>query len=821
MVHSDRPVRNAAHWGNTRLNLPTLALIFAGTGSNAAAGGNTFDFDLPAQSLSTALDGVAKTSGVKLMYADAAVQGLKTPAVRGRMTSDEALKRVLAQNGLRHEWVDKTLVAVKENSKSSKEASLALDSVSVTDSAEEDRRSYAVTRTSSATKTDTPIMETPVSIQAVPRAVMEDQQVVKVEDAIKNVSGVQKNFSFGDLRENFTIRGFTTDTQTYRNGVRLPRTTFETAHLQQIEVLKGPSSVLYGRIQPGGMVNLVTKQPQDQPYYALQQQFGSYDFYRTTVDATGPLTDDLSYRVNLAYLNADSFRDLVGQERLFFTPSVSWKLGERTRLNLALEYTHDNSVIDAGIVANGDRPAKVPRSQFMGDRGDFTRQEGVLLDFNWSHAFNDDWALKHAFLYDDRDFRESYRPVVDFGNDEYHRGLWQVDNPRKTYATSLDLTGKFETFGVKHSLLLGGDYYRHQELGEGCVGPGQTGNCLPWPPSIDGFDPFNPRGNSAFNLDTHRFPSRESFNYDTASLEEWYGLYFQDQITLFDQLHILGGGRYDWIHQKNTNRWNHLFFTQNQFDALETQFFSPRVGILYRPWQWLSVYGNFVESIGSNLGRSFTGEVLTPETATQYEIGTKTEFWDGRLIASLAYYHLAKDNIQAVDVANSADNTFFRTASQARSEGIELDVSGKITEDLSVIGTYAFTDARIKRDDQSPDNQGNRLSNVPEHSGSLWFKYDLPFESVRGLTFGTGAFVAGQREGDNENTFQLPGYVRWDAMAAYRFDVGPTRLTAQINVNNILDKTYFKAANTLDGAPQAGITVGEPLTVLGSLRLEY
>lgn len=681
--------------------------------------------------------------------------------------------------------------------------------------------SYAVTNSSTATKSDTPVMETPVSVQEVPRAVMDDQQVVKVEDAVKNISGIQKNFSFGNLRENFTIRGFTTDTQTYRNGVRLPRSTFETAHLQQIEVLKGPASVLYGRIQPGGLVNLVTKQPLDQPYYSLQQQFGSYDFYRTTIDATGPVTDDLSYRVNLAYLNADSFRDFVDQDRVFFAPSVSWKLGDRTRVNLALEYTHDDSVIDSGIVAIGDRPAKMPRSQFMGDQGDFTQHEGILLDFNWSHAFDDNWALKHTFLYEDRDFRESYRPVVDFGGDEYHRGLWQVDNPRQTYTTSLDLTGKIETYGIKHNLLLGGDYYRHQELGQGCAGPGQTGNCLPWPPGTDGFDPFNPRGNPAFNFDTHRFPSSESFNYDTASLEEWYGLYFQDQITLFDQLHILGGGRYDWIHQDNTNRWEHLFFTQNQSDDLETQYFSPRVGILYHPWQWLSVYGSFTESIGSNLGRSFTGEVLTPETATQYEIGTKTEFWDGRLIASLAYYYITKDNVQAVDVVNSADNTFFRTVGQARSQGIELDVAGKLTEDLSLIGTYAFIDARITEDDQAPANQGNQLPNVPENSGSLWLKYDLPFASVRGLSFGTGAFVSGEREGDNENTFQLPGYVRWDAMAAYHLNIGPTRVTTQINVNNILDKTYFVASNTLDGAPRAGITVAEPLTVMGSIRVEY
>jgi iron complex outermembrane receptor protein len=806
--------------------LPLISL-----GAEPAAGEAPIPFDIPAQDLPRALAAFTAQSHIQVLYEGDVAQGLRSTPLKGVYTPEKALNMLLTATPVRARFTGARTVTLERKAIPAQSANdpadlVTLDKVTVSAMVEYDPTSpynedYAVPRTTAATKTDTPIMETPVSAQVVPREVMTDQQVVRVEDATRNVSGVQKNFSFGNLRENFTIRGFPTDTQIYRNGVRLPRSTFETAHLQQIEVLKGPASVLYGRIQPGGLVNLVTKQPLDQPYYALQQQFGSYDFYRTTVDAAGPLMDGLSYRANLAYLNAGSFRDFVDQERVFFTPAISWKLGERTRVNLAFEYTHDNSVIDAGIVAIGDRPAKVPRSHFLGDRGDFVRHEGFLVDFNWSHAFNDDWSLKHVFIYEDRDFRESYRPVVDFGNDEYHRGLWQMDNPRQTYTTSLDLTGKFETWGVKHNLLLGGDYYRHQELGQGCAGPGQTGNCLPWPPGTDGFDPFNPRGNPAFNVDTHRFPARSTFNYDNASLEEWFGLYFQDQITLFDQLHILGGGRYDWIHQKNTNRWNHLLFTQNQFDALETQFFSPRVGILYRPWEWLSVYGNFTESVGSNLGRSFTGEVLDPETATQYEIGAKTEFWDGQLIASLAYYHITKDNVQAADVVNSTDNTFYRTVGRARSQGLELDVAGRLTENLSLIGTYTFIDARIKEDKQIPANQGNRLPNVPENSGSLWLKYDFPFESIKGLSFGTGAFVASQREGDNENTFQLPGYVRWDAMAAYQFNVGPSRLTAQVNVNNILDKTYFVAANTLDGAPRAGITVGEPLTVIGSIRIDY
>lgn len=176
------------------------------------------------------------------------------------------------------------------------------------------RESYAVERAATATKTDQPIMETPVSIQVVPRAVMDDQQVISVGDALKNVSGVQPGgYTFYD---NFILRGFEANASTYRNGLRHQATTaLETANLDVIEVLKGPTSVLYGRAEPGGLVNLATKRPLDVPYYSLQQQFGSYNFYRTTIDATGPLLADrtLLYRVNLAYKNNNTFQDLVTQ----------------------------------------------------------------------------------------------------------------------------------------------------------------------------------------------------------------------------------------------------------------------------------------------------------------------------------------------------------------------------------------------------------------------------------------------------------------------------------------------------------------------------
>ncbi len=325
------------------------------------------------------------------------------------------------------------------------------------------------------------------------------------------------------------------------------------------------------------------------------------------------------------------------------------------------------------------------------------------------------------------------------------------------------------------------------------------------------------------------------FNFDYAALratspsfslsgDEWVGIYFQDQITLWDKLHLLGGGRYDWAGRRSSFSTISFADAEANEDTRTDRKFSPRVGLLYQLWSWLSLYGNYVESLGSNNGRDSTGRALDPQLATQYEVGAKTEFFDGRLNATLAFYHLTKENLPAADLS-TPDPFDSVTIGEARSRGVEFDVSGQITDRLSVIGSYSYIDAKITRDPQQddagnplPGNQGHKLPGAPRHSGSLWAKYALIPER---LDVGAGVFAAGQRQGDFANTFQLPGYVRLDAYAAYHWKIGPTRLTAQVNINNLLDKEYFLSANEFNGNSRAAIFPGEPLTVLGSLRLEF
>lgn len=782
----------------------------------AARSEQAMPFSIPAQPLEDALNDFIAVTDWQVGFPAELAKGARSPGVAGSYPPDKALKKLLAGTGLVYRHTGARAVTLERAPEPIRLAAAEYQEVQLSpimvkgEATTEDKgQSYAVTRSSTATKTDMPIMETPMSVQVVSRTVMDDQQVITVEDAIKNVSGVQRDWGYGSLNDSFIIRGFPTrQSSVYRNGFRMTGYAAETANVESIDVLKGPAAMLYGRVDPGGIVNIVTKKPLSEPYYSLQQQFGSYDLYRTTADATGPITgnDALLYRFNLSYTNADSFRDFVFTDRIFVAPSLTWRLSEDTEFNLNFEYKNTDFTLDHGIPAVGKRPAKVPISRNLGERGTETHTDDYLVDFNWSHRFNENWRIRNGFVAHLQDYflETIVHPFLRPDNRSMGRFANFTDYERHQYGSYIDLTGHFQTFGIRHNVLVGADWYEYHQESVGSFRP------------VTDIDIYNPVYGTV-DLNQHRvFRDHAPTDFFTATTE-WFGLYFQDQITLWDKLHILGGGRHDWARSKSG--FSDVSMAAIDQTVLETERFQPRVGILYQPWPWLSVYGNYVESLGAdNPGRSASGEPLKPETAEQFEAGVKTELLDGRLTGSLAYFHIEKLNMQTADISTPDPNDQV-TVGKARSQGIEFDLKGQLTDSLSLIATYAYIDGRILKDNGG--NEGNRLPNVPEHSGSFWAKYDFFGTALDGFSVGTGVYVAGQREGDNENTFQLPGYVRWDAMAAYRFRVGPTRMTAQVNVNNILDKTYYKSTDIIDGNPRGRITVAEPLTVLGSIRLEY
>lgn len=511
----------------------------------------------------------------------------------------------------------------------------------------------------------------------------------------------------------------------YRDGYRIPSTNMSLANVERMEVVKGAAANLYGRIEPGGMINMITKRPQAERYYSLNQQFGSYGQYQTRFDATGSVnkTGTLLYRFNLEYLNKDSFRDFAFHERIFLAPSVTWKIAPSTQLDLDFTYSKEDLLVDFGIVAMGNRVAKLPRARFLGEPTD----KGSQIFYNnvatLTHAFNDSWQARARFNYFRREETDNSTVGTDLNEltGELQRSFFGAVARGNNYTGNVDVTGKLNTAGIEHHILVGWDYYGNFE----------TARAVSI--AADPINIFNPRY-SGINL------ALQPDNFFVDAKNEWNGVYFQDKITLFDKLHLMGGGRYDWA----TNAVG-LAFGEDQsltdakaaVNKINNARFSPRAGVVYQPWEWLSFYGNYVQSLGTaNTVFGANGSILKPQIGEQFEVGFKTSFFDGRLNSNVAYYHLTKQNLSF----QVPGQPFSIAIGEARSQGVEVDISGQVARGLDVILTYAYTDAEVLEG----DNKGNRLWNVPKHAGSLWARYDVPYEPLRGLSVGAGIFALGK-----------------------------------------------------------------------------
>ena len=330
------------------------------------------------------------------------------------------------------------------------------------------RESYKVEQANTATKTDTPIMQTPFSVQVVPQQVIRDQQAVRLETAVQNVSGViVQRGANGDTSDSFVIRGFNVD-RTYRNGVlgggNNGQGKREMANVERVEVLKGPGAILYGRSEPGGIVNIVTKQPLATPHYSVQQQFGSYDFYRTTADATGPLTKDdtLLYRVNMSYENSGSFRRFMKQDNLFFAPVVKWNISPRTQITAELEYLHFDRTREFGTPVLGNRPASIGRHDTVVDPG-FNRNMGdrYFAGLNGSHRLNADWEASLRFSYTHLKTAVDNNLFFNFAqpNGDLERFYFNGPSTQRNYQATFNLTGHLNTGAARHTLLAGYDLF--------------------------------------------------------------------------------------------------------------------------------------------------------------------------------------------------------------------------------------------------------------------------------------------------------------------------------------------------------------------------
>ncbi len=820
-------------------NIVVTLLSVSPAWSNESQQQATQEFSIPAQPLNEAINSFIETTDWQVGFVTAQTKGVKSKAVQGEYTKEQALKKLLQGTDIQYRFVEENSITLQKRSANefSTEMLLAqapkenypatvidaeysgpVEQEDLTVSGRE-LNGYSVINSSTGTKTDTLLMETPMSVQVVPKAVLEDQQVIRLQDAVKNVSGVVTGFGFGTLEDTFIIRGFENSTsnwgltQIYRDGALSTGGLFSTVDIERIEVLKGPAAMLYGRLEPGGFVNVVTKRPQAEAAYYIQQQFGSYDTYRTTAGATGALNDDdsLTYRLDFEYLDKNSFRDFTFNEQVHVSPKLTWKVTDQTQIDLEYQYFKQETIIDWGIPVIGKRPADIPLDRFLGEATDQFPKESHSGGITVTHNFNDDWKIQAKYF----KFSDQYSHTSGAGGNfprslnentgELTRRFAKSNHDFNSDFVMLNLTGKFSTWGVDHNLLIGGDWFDSSFTEDGIkLNLGDVGG----PARINIFNPVYGNGGDPV--------AGQTTNSYTKVDDKWLGFYLQDQITIAEDWHLLAGFRFDHAESKSS-------FAQDRSGVEQVNNeLSPRVGLLYQALPWLSVYGSYMQGFnGPAGGRTVDGSALGPNRSRQYEGGFKTEWFDGKLSSTLVYYHLTKDNIRTPHTDPVlAQQGFTQQTGEARSQGIELDIQGQIAENWDIIGSYAYTDVEITKDsgrDGGKGNQGNRLFGVPKHSGSLWAYHKFGEFALPNLSAGMGVFAVGQREGDLANSFQLPGYARLDASIKYKQSIGSTNLTVQFNVQNLLDKEYYAAARP----NRVGVTPGEPITFLGSVRLDF
>lgn len=666
---------------------------------------------------------------------------------------------------------------------------------------QEQERGYRVPDATTATRTDTPLRDIPQSVQVIPRQVIEDQQVIQLDEALRNVSGVTSGGTTGGTESNFVIRGFS-QAPILRDGFRefSGYSGFsETANLERIEVLKGPASILYGEIAPGGVINLVTKKPLSQPFYEAELQIGNRNLIRPRIDFSGPLTSDgkLLYRLNVVGLNDDGFRDFdQSTQQGLIAPVLAWKISDRTDLSIQLEYFRSKRPLDDGLVAIGNKVADIPFNRNLGEPNDTVEEDSLNVGYNLEHRFSENWNLRNAFRYANRSFLNDAAIPFEFneatGILTNYFGLQDIDS--QNYSLQTNLVGKFATGPIKHTLLFGVDLNRSEETEF-------TGLDFSSPISLN---IFNPVYGSLPRPSSNQLPLARNNQVQSDRL----GVYVQDQIAFSDNLKLLAGLRYDTVDQTTTNKPTDFDPTTSE-TTQNNDAFTPRVGIVYQPTQALSFYGSYSRSFTPTTSTTANGEPLEPERGEGYEVGVKAELLANRLFATLAYFDITKQNVVTGDPNNPLGSV---ATGEQQSRGVELDVTGQISPGWNIIAAYAYTDTEVTQDNTIP--VGNQLFNVPKHSASLWTTYEIQTGTLRGLGFGIGFNYVGEREGDLANSFKVDSYFLTNAGISYRRN----NWRFAINIKNLFDVDYIRATNN---TRTYGVEPGEPLTVIGSVSVQF
>ena len=652
---------------------------------------------------------------------------------------------------------------------------------------------YLATNSVTATKTDTPLIDIPQTINVVTREQLDDQAHHSLADILRYVPGTTVGQGEGN-RDQITLRGQNTTADFFLDGVRDDVQYYRGLYnIERVEILKGPYALIFGRGGGGGIINRVQKSPlSDDFIYAGQASINSLGAYDISADVNAPLGDAAAVRINAVYENFDSHRDFVGGARYAWNPYVAFKLNDAWTLGLSYEYVHDDRTTDRGVpsIANiagqPNRPIAGYRDQFFGVPGvNYTKLEAQIAKLRLDGALTPNLSFSGTILYGDYD--KIYRNVYPNGAATAQSGtvaLAAYSDPtqRENFIAQANLVWAVETGPLMHKILVGTEYGDQKSVNR----------------RING-------SNATFNLANPIFPtvSFNTLSRDTVSDVKFFSVYVQDQISFGDHIDVVAGLRYDNFDIDGTD----LFPVVDRPFARKDEKVSPRLGLIFKPQENISLYGSYSQSFLPRSGDQFlaltvTQQNLAPEKFTNYEIGAK---WDVQpnLNLTLAVFQLERSNATTPDPRNPVASINIGTT---RTQGIELAVTGNITPSWQVHGGYSYQDATLA------GNDSVRLGQVPQHQASLWNRYDFNdrFAAGLGIIHQSSQFAAIRTA---PNTTKLPAFTRVDA--AFYYDLSDA-LQLQLNVENLFDTDYYSDAHNNNN-----ISTGAPINGRFTIRAKF
>lgn len=628
-------------------------------------------------------------------------------------------------------------------------------------------------------------LDIPQSVDVLDAELLEATNSERVGDALRFVPGASSDGSkldaFGD---DFLIRGFGADQTVNGIGVNQLNHARDSVSIERIEVLKGPASVLYGQLQPGAVVNIVTKQPLDHFFAEGRLEAGRYDFYRGTLDVTGPLTASgaVKARLTAAYEESDAFVDFWTKEHVFVSPVLSIAPSDATTITIEALYSRDDwGAFFNGVPAEGtvlpNPNGPLPRNRGLADPSwDGTMRENTDVSARLEHRFSDRVGYRAAFSWTngEQDYEEIFGllgweedPDASLADNRRNllRALLAAESERDNYTVHNDLSLSFDTGGWQHELVVGADY-RKTDL--------DSRDAAALVPSLDLCAPvyqFDAKPPIVFAI----------FDNESEQTIEAWGAFLQDRIAITEKFRVIGGVRYAEVDQR-------LVFapvggTPDITDQ-RTDKWTSQIGLLYNPLERVSIFASRTSSFLPVLGTVYGGKPLDPETGTQYEVGVKAAF--GRWSATVAAFDVTRADVAVADRENPGFNL---SIGEQSAKGFELSVNARLTPSWLVYAGYAYTDTEVTRDTEGLE--GNALRNVPKSTAALITRYDLAGGPLRDLSLGANVNFVGKRFGDIGNSFELPSHWQVDLNAAYELT---ERVRLRLHVENVTDEDIYSVA---------------------------